>query len=66
MPFDPTQLHSDLGIDNIDAHLVTLKPGEMLYIPPFYWYQTISIDSGITVNSWTLGFEEIFTRLSNP
>ena len=66
IPFDPSALHSDGGLHNIDAYLVTLEPGEMLYIPPFYWYQSIAIDSGITVNSWTLGLEEIFARLSTP
>jgi hypothetical protein len=30
----------------------TLNPGEMLYIPPFWWHQVHSLDAAISVNFW--------------
>jgi hypothetical protein len=33
---------------------VTLRPGEMLFIPSFWWHQVYSEETGLTVNFWWL------------
>jgi hypothetical protein len=41
----------------------TLEPGEMLYIPPFWWHQVRSLDTAITLNyTWRLSWREYLAR----
>ncbi|ETO36643.1 HSPB (heat shock 27kDa) associated protein 1 [Reticulomyxa filosa] len=59
-PFSPGHKH-------IQGYQVTLHPGEMLYIPPCYWYSSMVVDTlSVSIHSYTLGFEEVMLSLSNP
>lgn len=33
---------------------ITLQPGEMLFIPSFWWHQVYSLETGVSVNFWWL------------
>eukprot|EP01083_Nonionella_stella_P226477 804255_1 len=57
-PFEPTQ-------DKIKAWNVTLQPGDLLYVPPFYWTQMTTLTNSIGVKSSSLGFEQVFVALSD-
>ena len=50
----------------INAWNVSLKPGDLLYVPPFYWTQMTTLRSRISVKLSSLGFEQIFVSLSDP
>ena len=52
--------------DNINAWNVNLEPGDLLYIPPFYWTQITTLQNSIAIKSSSLGFEQIFSSLSDP
>lgn len=41
----------------------TLEPGEMLYIPPFWWHHVHSLDTAILLNyTWKLAWREYLAR----
>lgn len=53
----------------IETYQTTLKPGEMLYLPPFWLHRVIAEDISISVNNWCEAEEiEIFydTILTAP
>lgn len=65
-PFEPPAHLLKTGNNRISAMQTQLRSGELLYIPPFYWKQWTTTDShSILFESMTLGFEEIFTVLSD-
>lgn len=37
---------------DVPAQEVDLGPGEMLYIPPFWWHQVRSLSAAVSVNFW--------------
>ena len=41
----------------------TLEPGEILYIPPFWWHQVHSVDAAILMNyTWRLSWRKYLAR----
>jgi hypothetical protein len=46
----------------------TLEPGEMLFIPVFYWHQVTSLDNSISCNTFygDPGDSNFLTKLMNP
>jgi hypothetical protein len=55
--------HSQVDIDNPDLarhprfasatpHRCTLGPGDMLYIPIYWWHQVRTLQTGVSVNMW--------------
>ncbi len=36
------------------AHVATVKAGEVLFIPPYWWHHVESFDLSVMVNSWVL------------
>ena len=62
------KIHNDYPYnlyDNIKSYKVTLYPGDLLYLPPFYFIQQTTMENSIQLHSWTLGYEELLHSLSN-
>lgn len=41
-----------------ELEMVDLAPGDVLYIPPYWFHEVTSLDSSISVNVWTTSREE--------
>ncbi len=39
-------------LQNARAHVVTLEPGDVLYVPRHWWHYVVSIETSISVNTW--------------
>ena len=75
-------IQSQVDLDNVDAdkfplfvndpelncQYCTLQPGEMLFIPAFYWHQVSALDTGISVNMFygDSGDHEFIKKISDP
>jgi len=62
-PFPPRTAKTK---DRVKAWSVVLEPGDLLYVPPWYWTQITTLRTSIAVKSASLGFEQVFTALSDP
>lgn len=49
---------------NATAYKVHIKPGDILYIPPFWWHTVKGIGSNISVNFWW--YPRLSESLKNP
>lgn len=39
----------------LDARVVTLSPGDVLYLPPFWWHYVSAVGPSVSVSVWTTG-----------
>ena len=44
---------------------VDLKPGELLYIPPFWWHRVVSSTLSMSINVWTAAMESTMASTLN-
>lgn len=62
-------LHPDLrrfpAFQRASAHVVTLQPGQVLYVPRHWWHYVESVDPiTVSINSWIELGEDDFARVS--
>jgi len=45
---------------NVTAYTITLSPGDVLYLPPFWYHRVIAEDVSISVSMWSSSEEALF------
>jgi len=51
-PYDPTPAGLEV-LHKAKVYEATLDPGEMIYIPKFWWHGVLGLDTSININTWT-------------